>query len=89
MTVSNLPENRRIGVVAIIIQDRDFAHSTFNDILHDYSDIIIGRLGLPYKERQLSIVSLIVDGSTDQVGAMTGKIGQLANVTVKTAFAKT
>ena len=89
MTVTNLPENRRIGVVAIIIQDRDFEHSTFNDILHDYSDIIIGRLGLPYKERQLSIVSLIVDGSTDQVGAMTGKIGQLSNVTVKTAFAKT
>jgi putative iron-only hydrogenase system regulator len=88
MTAPNLPENRRIGVVAIIIQDRDFAHSTFNDILHDYSDIIIGRLGLPYKERQLSIVSLIVDGSTDQVGAMTGKIGQLSNVTVKTAFAK-
>ncbi len=82
------PQNRRIGVVAIIIQDQNDTYKIINEILHDYSSIIIGRLGLPYRERNLSIISLIVDGDTDQVGAMTGKIGQVTNVSVKTAFAK-
>ncbi len=81
-------ENRRIGVVAIIVHDPEKAYDALNKILHDYSDIIIGRLGLPYRERNLSIISLIVDGSTDDVGAMTGRIGQLPGVTVKSAFAK-
>lgn len=88
MTAENHSENRRIGVVAIIVHNRNVAYSELNNILHDYSDIIIGRLGLPYKERSLSIISLIVDGTTDQVGALTGKIGQLPDVTVKSAFAK-
>lgn len=81
-------ENRRIGVVAVIVHEPEKAYDALNKILHDYSDIIIGRLGLPYRERNLSIISLIVDGSTDDVGAMTGRIGQLAGVTVKSAFAK-
>jgi putative iron-only hydrogenase system regulator len=88
MTAANPSENRRIGVVAIIVHNRNVAYSTLNEILHDYSDIIIGRLGLPHKERSLSIISLIIDGSTDQVGALTGKIGQLPDVTVRSTFAK-
>lgn len=84
----NPTDNRRIGVIAIIINDPDCAFDALNKILHDYSHIIIGRLGLPYRERRLSIISLIVDGSTDQVGAMTGRLGQLPKVTVKSAFAK-
>jgi len=82
-------QNRRIGVVAIINQDPDDAYKTINEILHHHSSIIIGRLGLPYKERNLGIISLIVDGDTDQIGALTGKIGQIPHVTVKTVFAKT
>ncbi len=79
---------RRIGVIGIIVNNPDCAFDALNKILHDYSSIIIGRLGLPYRERNLSIISLIVDGSTDEVGAMTGQLGQLADVTVKSAFAK-
>ena len=80
--------NRRIGVIAIIVYNPDEVYHRLNDILHEFSSIIIGRLGLPYRERHLSIISLIVDGNTDEIGALTGKIGQLQNVTVKTAFAK-
>lgn len=87
MSNHSVPE-RRIGVVAIIVEDPEAAYHPLNAILHDYGHIIIGRLGLPYRERKLSIISLIVDGSTDDVGAMTGKIGQLPQVTVKSAFAK-
>ncbi|MBN1482155.1 CopG family transcriptional regulator [candidate division KSB1 bacterium] len=81
-------ENRRIGVVAIIVNEPDKAHDRLNKILHDFSHIIIGRLGVPYRERNLSIISLIIDGNTDDVGAMTGRIGQLPGLTVKSAFAK-
>ena len=77
----------RIGVVTVIIQNRTAAVKTINNILTDYSDVIIGRLGLP--RDNLSIITLIVEGNTDQIGAMTGKIGQIDQVSVKTAFAKT
>ncbi len=81
-------DNRRLGVIAIIVNDQNTAYQPLNTILHDYSSTIIGRLGLPYRERNLSIISLIVEGSTDEIGAMTGRIGQIPNVTVKSAFAK-
>lgn len=81
-------KTQRLGVVAIIVYDREVAINQLNSILHDYSSLIVGRLGLPYRERNLSIISLIVDGTTDEIGAMTGKIGQIPNISVKTAFAK-
>lgn len=80
--------NRRLGVVAIIVNDQNHAVQSINEILHQYAAIIIGRMGLPYRERNLSIISLIVEGNTDEIGALTGKIGQVPDVTVKTAFAK-
>lgn len=81
-------ENRRLGVVAIIVKDRDCAYNLLNDILHDYAKIIVGRLGIPYRDRNIAIISLVVDGTTDEIGAMTGKIGQIKNVSVKTALTK-
>jgi putative iron-only hydrogenase system regulator len=83
----NQDSNQRLGVVAIFVYNRE-DYDRLNRILHDYSDLIVGRLGLPYRERNLSIISLIVDGTTDEIGAMTGKIGQIPNISVKTAFAK-
>ncbi|HDQ44679.1 MAG TPA: CopG family transcriptional regulator [bacterium] len=80
--------DRRIGIVSIIVYEPDSAYQELNRILHEFGEIIIGRLGLPYRERGLSIIALIVDGTTDEIGAMTGRIGQLASVTVKTSFAK-
>ena len=86
--MTNQSATHRVGVVAIIVYNADEVHERLNSILHDYSSIIIGRLGLPYRERRLSIISLIVNGTTDEIGALTGKLGQLPHVTVKTAFAK-
>jgi putative iron-only hydrogenase system regulator len=89
MTVTQSPHpEKRLGVVAIIVHDRDCAHTPINEILHDFAHLIVGRIGLPYRERNLSIISLIVEGSTDEIGAMTGRIGQLDAVTVKTVFVK-
>ena len=57
-------------------------------ILSDYAAIIIGRMGLPYREKDISVISLIVDGTTDALGALTGKLGNLPHVTVKSALTK-
>lgn len=79
---------RRIGVVSIIVYSPDIVYQKLNEILHQYGSLIIGRLGLPYRERHLSIIALIVDGTTDEIGALTGQLGQLENISVKTSFAK-
>ncbi len=79
---------RRIGVIAIIVENPGLSHQQLNTILHKHSNIIIGRLGLPYPKENLSIISLIIDGTTDEVGALTGKLGQIDSISVKTAFAK-
>lgn len=78
--------NKRIGVVGIIIENRSKS-SEVNEILHKYAEIIVGRMGIPYKERDISVISIIVDGTTDEISAMTGKLGNIKDVQVKTALA--
>lgn len=77
---------RRIGVIGIVVESREDASRRINTVLSEYGEIIVGRMGVPYRDRHLSIISLIVDGSTDEIGAMTGKLGTLAGVKVKTAL---
>ena len=70
----------RVGVAAIVVQDRLNAASAVNRILSDYADIIVGRMGIPYRDRDVSIMALILDGDTDTIGAMTGKLGSIVGV---------
>jgi putative iron-only hydrogenase system regulator len=77
----------RLGVIGIVIEDRQIV-AKVNQILSEHADLIIGRMGLPHLARDVSIISLIVDGSTDQVGSLTGKLGNLPQVTVKSALTK-
>jgi len=81
-------EERRIGIVSIIVYEPNLIYRKLNEVLHEYGAMIVGRLGVPYRERELSIIALIVDGTTDEIGALTGKLGQLQSVSVKTSFAK-
>ncbi len=74
----------RIGVIGIVVEDRENVKK-LNTILGEH-DIIVGRMGVPYRERNLSVISLIIDGSTDEIGALTGKLGGLKGVKVKTAL---
>jgi putative iron-only hydrogenase system regulator len=78
--------DRRIGVIGIVVENREDASRRINIVLSEYGDIIVGRMGVPYRDRNLSIISLIVDGSTDEIGAMTGKLGSMAGVKVKTSM---
>lgn len=78
---------KRIAVVGIIIEDKNFSEQ-INETLHNFSDIIVGRMGLPYKERGVSVISVIVDADTDKISAMTGAIGKIHGVSVKSAISK-
>ena len=77
----------RIGVIGIIIEDLTYIVEV-NDILHQYGGIIVGRMGIPYKEKSVNVISLIVDGTTDEIGALTGKLGRLKGLSVKSALSK-
>ncbi|ULQ58457.1 iron-only hydrogenase system regulator [Brucepastera parasyntrophica] len=81
-------EERAVGVIAIIIKDRSETASNVNEVLAAFGDIIIGRMGIPYHERDLNIITLIVDATTDQIGAFTGKLGMIPGVTAKSTLAK-
>ncbi|WP_243545154.1 TM1266 family iron-only hydrogenase system putative regulator [Pseudodesulfovibrio tunisiensis] len=74
---------KRLGIIGIIIKDRNKAANTVNSILSDHSDMIVGRMGLPFKERGVNIIDLIIEATTDEVGALTGKLGMLDGVRVK------
>ncbi|NLG87622.1 MAG: CopG family transcriptional regulator [Clostridiaceae bacterium] len=78
---------KRIGVVGIVVENPDIT-GRLNSILHDYAELIIGRMGIPYRQRKVRVISLIVEGTTDEIGALTGKIGNLPGVSVKSALSK-
>jgi putative iron-only hydrogenase system regulator len=73
---------RRLGVVGIVIEDRKKAAPQVNQILSEHGEIIAGRMGLPYRGRNVSVIALIVDGTTDEIGSLSGKLGMLKGVQV-------
>ena len=75
--------NKRMGVIAIIVKDRKSSSSKVNEILTEYGATIIGRMGVPYRKKQLNLIALIVEANTDQIGALTGKLGMIPQVEVK------
>lgn len=79
--------DKRLGVIGIIVENIDNAQ-TVNEILHNFNDIIVGRMGIPYREKSVSVISIIVDGSMDSISAMTGKLGNIPGVSVKSAITK-
>ncbi|MBR1746594.1 MAG: iron-only hydrogenase system regulator [Clostridia bacterium] len=76
---------KRIGVVGIVVTNRS-AVAELQALLSDFSDIIMGRMGIPMPENKLNVISLIVKGSTERVSALTGKIGRLNDVNVKSVL---
>ncbi|MCL2792371.1 MAG: iron-only hydrogenase system regulator [Spirochaetaceae bacterium] len=79
--------DKRIGIIGIVIEALSCVEKV-NAILHEHSEIIIGRMGIPYRERGVSVISLIVDGSNDEISAITGKLGRISNISVKSMVTK-
>jgi putative iron-only hydrogenase system regulator len=79
---------QRLGFLGIIVEDRKKSADAVNHILTDYGDQIIARMGIPHREKDRSIITLIIDMTTDQLGALTGKLGSVEGITVKSALSK-
>jgi putative iron-only hydrogenase system regulator len=71
---------RRLGVVGIVIEDRKKSAPQVNQVLSEHGEIIAGRMGLPYGRRNVSVIALIVDGTTDELGSLAGRRGMLNGV---------
>ncbi|HHV45241.1 MAG TPA: CopG family transcriptional regulator [Firmicutes bacterium] len=75
-----------IGVLGIVIENRQEAAERVNRLLSEYGEIIVGRMGVPYRQEGVSVIALILDGSTDEIGALSGKLGTIPGVKVKTGL---
>lgn len=75
----------RIAVMGIIVEKMESVE-LLNSILHDYGEYIVGRMGIPYRKKNVNIVSIAVDAPQDMISAMSGKIGKIDGVSVKTAY---
>ena len=75
----------RIAVIAIVVEDKDCT-ARMNAVLHDYGQYIIGRMGIPYHKKNISLISVAVDAPAEVISALTGKLGNIQGLTVKTAY---
>lgn len=75
----------RVAIIGIIVEDPDSVAS-LNEILHEFSPYIIGRMGIPYRQHGINVISIAVDAPQDETAALTGRIGGLAGVSCKTAY---
>ena len=81
-----MEQESRIAVMAIIVENRESV-DTLNHLLHEYGDYIVGRMGLPYEKKGVNIVSIALDAPNDTISALAGKIGNIPELSVKTAYA--
>lgn len=75
----------RVAVISIIVENRE-ATDKLNSLLHEYGDYIIGRMGIPYRERKINVISVALDAPQDVVAALSGKIGAIEGIATKTAY---
>ena len=76
----------RVAVLAIIVKE-SASVAALNDFLHQYGDFIIGRMGIPYRQRGVNVISVAMDAPADVISALSGKIGRLPGITAKTVYA--
>ena len=79
------PMENRVAVLSIIV-GRKGEVEKLNSLLHDFGNYIIGRMGIPYRQKGINIISVVVDAPQDKIAALSGRIGNLQNINVKTAY---
>lgn len=80
--------NKRIGFVGIIVENRDSAVPDVQKVLSKFSELILGRMGIPGLRDNRSVITLIVEADSDEIGAMTGQLGRINGVSVKSGLTK-
>lgn len=78
---------KRIGLIAIVVEKKD-AVEKLNHVLHDYGEYIVGRMGIPYHQRNISVISVVIDASTNIISSISGKLGMIDGVSIKTVYSK-
>ena len=77
----------RVAMIAIVVED-PMHIDKLNDLLHEYREWIIGRMGVPYPKRNLSLISVAIDAPQDKISALSGKIGRIEGITARTVYSK-
>lgn len=77
----------RVAVVSIIVED-GAATEKINEYLHTYKQYVLGRMGIPYRERKISVISIVLDAPEDKISALSGKLGRLNGVSIKTVYSR-
>lgn len=77
----------KLSIIGIFIESPESV-SKVNDLLHDYSDKIVGRMGLPYRDRGVNVISVIIDAPADDISALAGKLGKIPGISAKTMQSK-
>ena len=81
-------EEKRIALIAIIVEDLK-STEVINQILHEYGEYIVGRMGIPYRDRGVSIISVVMDAPNNVISTLSGKLGMLSGVNIRTVYSKT
>lgn len=77
----------RVALIGVIIENHNSVEK-LNNLLHQYAKYIIGRMGVPYPKREISIISIAVDAPADEISSLSGKLGMLPGVSTKTIYSK-
>lgn len=77
----------RVAVISIIVENMESVEK-LNAVLHDYSKYIIGRMGIPYRERKINIIAVALEAPSDEINALTGAIGRISGISAKAAYSK-
>lgn len=78
---------KRIGAILIVVKDKN-AVNNLNSIISDHSDIVIGRQGIPIREKGIQVISLVIEGTTDELGSLTGQLGRINGIMIKSVLMK-
>ncbi|MCI8379173.1 MAG: iron-only hydrogenase system regulator [Lachnospiraceae bacterium] len=79
--------DKRIAILGIIVEEMESVMAV-NDLLHEYREYIIGRMGMPYREKNLSVISVVLDAQNEVISALSGKLGMLNGVSSKAVYSK-
>lgn len=78
----------KLALIGIIVEDLDGAEPV-NELLHAYSQYIVGRMGIPYRQKGVNVISIVIDGPDHVISALSGKLGMVKGIKVKSMIAKT
>lgn len=78
---------KRIAILGIIVEDLKSAPAV-NELLHEYHEYVVGRMGMPYREKEISVISVVLDATNDIISSLSGKLGMLQGVSAKAVYSK-